>query len=1380
MRRHILAAVAIALAACGASAAIQPLADINRTVSLPGSPTEPIAFGSGWLLGACGAACYPAFTDGTPGGTQVLDDTLLNPGGFVSAGSVAFFTATTQASTYPSTYAIAMTDGTPAGTKLVPGATMPTASKLAVLGTSVLFPGSAGLWKTDGTVAGTVKLANLSNVAQLVAAGSTAFFVASDSVNGTELWKTDGTVAGTTLVADLMPGSDSSGITGLTAIGSKVFFWARGGYFAPTTLWVSDGTAAGTIELNASIAPAYASPIQSLGGMAYVLVHDTSSHAGLVRSDGTAAGTSIVQTWTGNTSYYYDSPRLGVGNGLLYFAASDATGTALWSSDGSIGGATRILAIPSASFVATTAGAFFITSTDSTGAKIYLTKGTPATTASFGDGSLSPVSALGARALLQSSSTGPAYVADGTVNGTVVLTTPAGTPNRGSLCARGSVVLGGKAVFAADDGVHGCELWVTDGTEAGTTLLKDIIPGAGGAWNPSGYYPPYSYPGIAFAVVGNFAVFGMNTPQGPQLWRTDGTTAGTVRIAASAALPGTDFVVASGGSVYFGTYGYPTSQLWRTDGTDGGTVMAYSASNEWLGGRPVDLNGALYFATMSYSYTPAGAKLVRLDGVTHAATTVATFNSIGGLQATTSQIFFGASSTTSSYYAANELWRSDGTAAGTRRIAANQFVGTGAYPYMSGLAGTVGDRVIFQVSTYGPNQLWASDGTDAGTVTLHVPTYYPYSPSFEGATAGPYFYYAFNDNTGARIYRTDGTPAGTWPIAADVTLIGATVNAVGGLAYFVGSTQGAGPELWMSAGNPAGTTKVEEYVPGLNGLTTYLNYGEHLDMAALPGGLVFFASRSSAVEPLIMTFDSTPNPIAFPTLSNATPSSFAVSAAQLVSGINTPTQAIATNGQFCVSSSLSCACDLAPYATTGTVLAGYAVCVKHPTPASANATTTTNLSVGGMLSTFTSITAPSRHLAVTVSGPGRVSSAPAGIDCGTTCATDLSQGTSITLDAVRAPNAVFTGWSGGGCSGIGSCTLTVSADVAVQANFTALARRKDPADFNGDGRADLLWRHPTQGVGVWLMDGMQARAAGGVAPPVAGAVPAYLADFDGDGETDILWRAPSGRYDITLMKGLVAAGSMTIYDGGTTWQVVGTADLDGDGKADLLWRHVAGSYGAWLMSGLAPKSNGALPMPDASAVLVLTADFDGDGKADVLWQRADGRVEMALMNGLAAKSTTQVLAAGTGWTPVAQQLDFNGDGKADLAWKGPDGSYGAWVLDGPTVTAAVTLIGANSGWTLTKAADLDGDGKSDLIWTHANGTVMAWLMDGNAAKASGSLMGAGTGWAVADAKDFNGDGRDDILWRHTSGQYAIWTMNGLAATAYRLILDGGSGWETAP
>ena len=68
-------------------------------------------------------------------------------------------------------------------------------------------------------------------------------------------------------------------------------------------------------------------------------------------------------------------------------------------------------------------------------------------------------------------------------------------------------------------------------------------------------------------------------------------------------------------------------------------------------------------------------------------------------------------------------------------------------------------------------------------------------------------------------------------------------------------------------------------------------------------------------------------------------------------------------------------------------------------------------------------------------GNGTVTSNPAGIDCGANCSASYDSGTVVTLTATPAPGSTVEGWTGGGCSGTGPCTLTVTANTTVFARF---------------------------------------------------------------------------------------------------------------------------------------------------------------------------------------------------------------------------------------------------------------------------------------------------------------------------------------------------------
>jgi hypothetical protein len=82
---------------------------------------------------------------------------------------------------------------------------------------------------------------------------------------------------------------------------------------------------------------------------------------------------------------------------------------------------------------------------------------------------------------------------------------------------------------------------------------------------------------------------------------------------------------------------------------------------------------------------------------------------------------------------------------------------------------------------------------------------------------------------------------------------------------------------------------------------------------------------------------------------------------------------------------------------------------------------------------------PTDPILLVISANGTVSSNPAGINCGSTCSANYDSGTSVTLTAVANSGYTFTGWAGGGCSGIDACTVTMSAATSVTATFTLVA-----------------------------------------------------------------------------------------------------------------------------------------------------------------------------------------------------------------------------------------------------------------------------------------------------------------------------------------------------
>ncbi len=146
------------------------------------------------------------------------------------------------------------------------------------------------------------------------------------------------------------------------------------------------------------------------------------------------------------------------------------------------------------------------------------------------------------------------------------------------------LAVGNAFYFVADNGNSGAELWKSDGTPGGTTLVKDINPGAGGS-DPS------------FLTDVNGTLFFSASDGGffdnRELWTSDGTPAGTVRIkdirpGASSSAP-TELLNANGMLVFAADDGIGGAELWKSDGTPAGTVMVQDIAPGAANSNPAGL-----------------------------------------------------------------------------------------------------------------------------------------------------------------------------------------------------------------------------------------------------------------------------------------------------------------------------------------------------------------------------------------------------------------------------------------------------------------------------------------------------------------------------------------------------------------------------------------------------------------------------------------------------------------------------------------------------------------------------------------------------------------------------------------------------------------------
>src|SRR6266699_5468026 len=142
-------------------------------------------------------------------------------------------------------------------------------------------------------------------------------------------------------------------------------------------------------------------------------------------------------------------------------------------------------------------------------------------------------------------------------------------------------------------------------------------------------------------------------------------------------------------------------------------------------------------------------------------------------------------------------------------------------------------------------------------------------------------------------------------------------------------------------------------------------------------------------------------------------------------------------------------------------------------------------------------------------------------------------------------------------------------------------------------------------------------------------------DFNGDGKADILWQNNStGQRVIWLMNGTTHQSTVSLGTVPTSWSIVGSNDFNGGGKADILWQNSAtGQRVIWLMNGTAHTSTVSLGTVPTSWSIAGSSDFNGDGKADILWQNnSTGQRVIWLMNGTARTSSVSLGFVATSWS----------------------------------------------------------------------------------------------------------------------------------------------------
>lgn len=715
-------------------------------------------------------------------------------------------------------------------------------------------------------------------------AGGLAVFAADDGDRGSELWRSDGTAAGTFQIADACPGGCSGRPVVIASTGQSVFFTAFGRGFGPVDLWVTNGSKAGTFRLTGPLLLPGPGLWIASQGVLYFAANDLIHGLELWRSDGTPAGTFQV-TDLRPGSEGSEPSELTEADGRLFFRANDGTrGSSLWTSNSE---GTRLVLDPlprSTSHRGPTLlravgrTLFFVAPVSRHRDGLWTSDGA---LIDFPSSAFLDATVLGNRLLFVALAGNgqELWASDGTRNGTRQLTRfapaapflPLGDTNQRLLP---ETPLGKSMIFRANDGAHGAEPWITNGTRGGTRLLRDVCPGlCSGALSTDDA-------GIA---AGLLFFSGSDGQSGFELWATNGTAAGTrlVHDLCPGSCGSEPVALQAGeGEVFLlGLDDQDVDQLWRSDGTAAVRLTSFESATAFSGpSLGIALGGSFLFT--------AEEELWRSDGTPQGTGLFLDLNpdDFGGSYPTTLRSAAG-----KAWFFADdgihgfELWASDGTEAGTALVDELTPGGGPEIPPTFASVAELAGNIYFIVHLAEPNpSLWRS------TVRLTPSDLQVVDSEPVRAAGGRVFFVAADEEHGEELWTSDGTVEGTrlavdlepgargsqprsltvfedrlyftadagglgrelW--ASDGTLIkdidsrpGAgsepqllTVHA--GRLYFPAADEEHGRELWSTDGTEAGTVLAAEITPGSDGvfMTHLVSTGPHLFFSGGPAGIV--------------------------------------------------------------------------------------------------------------------------------------------------------------------------------------------------------------------------------------------------------------------------------------------------------------------------------------------------------------------------------------------------------------------------------------------------------------------------------------------------------------------------------------------------------------
>ena len=1059
---------------------------------------------------------------------------------------------------------------------------------------------------------------------------------------------------------------------------------------------------------------------------------DASGNTNLGVTTRTPAGTSVLTVADAGAGGLFASPPLPPGfspgftvlRNLALFEGNDASGAdSLWVTDGTSAGTSELSVAGSA------AGGLFVNViaphlTVFAGKALFV-----------GDDASDNISL---------------WSTDGTGAGTSELAVAGGgaTGLFSNVAAPDFTVLGGKVLFQGQDAAGHANLWVTDGTSAGTSELPVAGANSGGLFDltffPSGFAP-------GFTVLGTRALFeGYDASGLDGLWVTDGTSAGTseLTVAGSFAsglffdVSAPDLTVFAGKALFVGEDTSGNISLWTTDGTGAGTGELTVARSNGQG---------LFFNVTAPDFTVLGNKV----------------------------LFAGQDASGNS-----NLWVTDGTAGGTSELAVGGANPAGLFDLKYFSAGfspgftVLGNVALFEgYDASGVDSLWVTDGTAAGTSELSV------AGSFAGGlfanvaapditVIGGTALFAGEDAAGnINLWVTDGTSAGTSELlAANASPSGLTPGDFVGLPTSAGGPtsdfngDGHSDLLWQNSSGEAylwefnGTRLLGGASLGNPGSTWHVKATGDFNGDGFSDILWQNDDGSVAIWEMHGT-----NMIGGGVLGNPGPSWHVVGAGDFNGDGRSDILWQNSSGEVAV------------WEMNGASVIGGGI-VANP--------------------------GPDWH----VIGSGDFNGDGYSDDLlqnsgGEVFAWELNGTNIIGSGSVGNPGPTWHAVSTGDFNGDGRSDIlwqNDSGEVAVwELNGTAViaaARLGNPGpswhvvgtgDYYGDGHSDIRFQNSSGEAFVWEMNGTSVVGTASLGNPgpswhVTGDSSPYAAaradlQWQRDG-TDVLLQNDTGEAFLWATNGSAVTGGGSLGNPGPSWHIKASGDFNGDGNPDLLWQNDDGSAAIWETNGAGVIGSGGLANPGPSWHIIGVGDFNHDGRSDILWQNDSGEAAIWEMDGTNVIGAASLGNPGPSWH-VKGTGDFNGDGFADILWQNDDGSVAIWEMNGTNMIGGAVVGNPGPSWHALGTGDFNGDGFADILWQNDSGEAAIWEMNGTSVIAAASLGNPGPDWHIMGTGDYNSDGKSDILWQNSSGAVAVWEMSGTSAVAAAIIANPGPTWH---